>query len=463
MLSQAAERTRDRLEASGTRPDFRIRCLPVLAVRWTLLGSLPLALACGGLIDMGPEGLGHDGPDVGDHAPSGPLHWTRQFGSAGQDKASAVVFTPFGSVVLAGWTAPGAEDTPDTIGKTDSFVRRYDAAGGLEWATQFGTTESDGVYSALSDGEDIVLSGYCSGAMPDQQNLGAGDAYLARVSAEGTLAWVRQFGTTGHDVAYGVARAPSGALLVVGYVSDALPGEVSAGREDAFYAEFDGGGQLAKVAQFGSLGQDVAYAVCTHADGGFTVVGGTDGALGVDPAQGKEDAFFRRYDAAGALVTSRQFGGPSRDVATSVACPKDGTIVVGGYSYSSADDRSYDGFVHRYDREGSLVVSRVIGAGGSDYVFALATDERGSIYVAGATEGTLTAAAPNGRSDSFIVTLDAALSEQSVWQFGSSEFGEARAVSTGTGGRWAAAGYSSGPLPGQHSQGSVDAYVTVLD
>src|SRR5690606_39949008 len=67
----------------------------------------------------------------------------------------------------------------------------------------------------------------------------------------GAIAWTQQFGTSGYDVAYAVQRAPSGELLVAGYVDGALPGFDGEGAEDAFWARFDPGGTLLSAAQFG--------------------------------------------------------------------------------------------------------------------------------------------------------------------------------------------------------------------
>ncbi len=91
--------------------------------------------ACGGLIDTGPE-LGGAGlmPDETPPSQHKELTWMRQFGSAGQDKASTVAFSASGSVLLAGWTSLGGVDNPASVGKTDSFVRRYDSSGNVEWA-----------------------------------------------------------------------------------------------------------------------------------------------------------------------------------------------------------------------------------------------------------------------------------------------------------------------------------------
>jgi len=429
---------------------------------------LPVVAACGGLIDTGPAS-GEGGAPVGAALPPADkaLTWMRQFGSAGQDKASAVAFAESGAVLLAGWTSLGAEEASVTLGKTDSFVRRYDASGEVEWARQFGTTDSDGVYAAVSFGEDVLVAGYCSGSLPEQTSLGESDAYVSRLSADGTVTWMRQFGTTGYDVAYAIAKTQEGEFLVTGYVDGTLPGQTSFGSEDAFWAKFDGKGELVSAAQFGSSGHDIAFAVCTHVGGGWTVAGSTSGALADGVHQGKEDGFMQRYGADGRLIFSQQFGGASKDVVTSAACYSDGSVLVGGYFFGTFDGAaasgSYDAFLRRYDAAGELVYSRVIGTEDSDYVYAITVDEGGRAFLAGATEGIVAPPSGGGRADSFVLTLDDAGMQLAAWQFGSRDYGEARAISLSPSGRLAVAGYSAGALPGQLTSGAVDAYAALLD
>ncbi len=279
---------------------------------------------------------------------------------------------------------------------------------------------------------------------------------------------MRQFGTSGYDVAYSISEDANGEFLVAGYVEFTLPGQTSAGKEDAFWAKFDESGQLVFAQQFGSTGHDIAFAVCAHSGGGLTVAGSTTASLAGSAHFGKEDGFVQHYDGAGNLLTSRQFGGPSKDVVTSATCLADGSVIVGGYFFGEFDGApsagSYDGFaLRKYDGAGNLVYSRAIGTEANDYVHALTLDAKGYLFVAGATEGAIAPPMGGGDSDSFVLTLDEAGQEIAAWQFGSRELGEARAISVSPGGRLAVAGYTQGALPGQTASGAVDAYAALLD
>src|SRR5262249_23646618 len=80
-----------------------------------------------------------------------------------------------------------------------------------------------------------------------------------------SLEWTRQFGTAVPDVAQGVAAGDTG-VYVAGYTGGALPGQTSAGSEDAFVRLYDAAGNELWTRQFGTALTDVAQGVA--ADGG---------------------------------------------------------------------------------------------------------------------------------------------------------------------------------------------------
>jgi hypothetical protein len=71
-------------------------------------------------------------------------------------------------------------------GRTDSYLRRYDAEGNEVWTRQFGVgTYSEGRAIAASDSEV-----YVAGAARD-------DAYIRKFDSNGKDLWTRQIGTAG--------------------------------------------------------------------------------------------------------------------------------------------------------------------------------------------------------------------------------------------------------------------------
>lgn len=67
-------------------------------------------------------------------------------------------------------------------GQDDAFVRKYDAAGGLLWTRQFGTSTEEGPRDVSADGlGNVYLSGNTKGSLGGP-NAGGDDAFLAKFS-----------------------------------------------------------------------------------------------------------------------------------------------------------------------------------------------------------------------------------------------------------------------------------------
>jgi len=87
------------------------------------------------------------------------------------------------------------------------------------------------------DGSTVYVAGFASGALPGQPSFGGNDAFVRQYDDEGNELWTQQFGTIFGEQANGVAADCSG-LYVAGFTSGTLPGQTSAGGNDAFVIKF---------------------------------------------------------------------------------------------------------------------------------------------------------------------------------------------------------------------------------
>jgi uncharacterized protein (UPF0548 family) len=136
---------------------------------------------------------------------------------------------------------------------------------------------------------------------------------VRKYDAAGAEVWTRQFGTAGDDYAYSVSVGSDGSVLVAGYTTGTLPGQSSAGSWDAFVRKYDAAGAEVWTRQLGTAGDDYAYSVSVGSDGSVLVAGFAGGTLPGQSSAGGQDAFVRKYDAAGAEVWTRQFGTANHD------------------------------------------------------------------------------------------------------------------------------------------------------
>ena len=132
--------------------------------------------------------------------------------------------------------------------------------------------------------------------------------------------WTTQSGTTGVDVAKGMALA-NGMLVVGGYTAGEFANNSSLGDDDAFLAWYDlNGVQQGQVTQFGTgdVPLQLAYSdsvqdIGSDAHGNIYVTGTTEGEFSDSDYDNPDtarnyDGFVAKYDANRTLVWLRQYG-----------------------------------------------------------------------------------------------------------------------------------------------------------
>ena len=255
--------------------------------------------------------------------------WIRQFGTSSRDWVTALAPDGAGGVMIAGLT-DGSLSGPNAgpSSTTDAFLARYGDAGNQLWIRQFGTSGDDGASALASDGAGGgMVAGFTRGRLGGP-NAGGVDAFVARYDNAGNRLWIRQFGTSNHDWASALAPDGAGGVMITGVTAGSLGGP-NAGGNDVFVARYDETGNQLWIRQFGTSSRDEACALAPDGAGGAMVAGFTSGSLGGANA-GAHDAFLARYDESGNQLWIRQFGAAFRDEALALAPDVAGGVMIAG-------------------------------------------------------------------------------------------------------------------------------------
>ncbi|MFN3405290.1 MAG: T9SS type A sorting domain-containing protein [Cytophagaceae bacterium] len=124
--------------------------------------------------------------------------------------------------------------------------------------------------------------------------------------------------------------------------------------------------------------------------------------LSVSGSGSFKDVYLSKYATSGNLKWAISFGGSDNDYPFALATDKTGSIYVGGdYTGTMHMNQTFqtgtfinsaggrDGYVAKYDANGTFVWVIPIGGTGKDIVHGLATDEDDNIYVTGYFGGTV--------------------------------------------------------------------------
>ena len=345
--------------------------------------------------------------------------WLRQFGTSHGDFARRIALDSSGNVYVSGGTCGGTFPGQTSAGDDDAFIAKYDGAGNQIWLKQFGTSHLD--YSsamALDSSGNIYVSGGTYGTFPGQTyNQGGYDVYVAKYDGTGNQLWLRQFGSSSHEIAHSIALDSSGNAYMTGYTASTLPGQTSAGSYDAFVAKYDGAGNQLWLRQFGSSSLDHGNEIAMDSSENVYVVGQTRGALPGETSEGGRDVFVAKYDGDGNQLWLKQFGtsGWESYGRKGMALDSSGNIYVMGNTPGTFPGQtsagSYDAFVAKYDGAGNQLWLRQFGSSSVVSGYGIALDFSGNAYVTGQTYGIFPGQTSAGYSDVFIAKLSGQVSQ----------------------------------------------------
>ena len=328
-----------------------------------------------------------------DHA--GNEVWTQHLGSAADSSGFAVAVDGDDNVVVTGQTA--SQLTKEAYGGLmDAFVTQYDSEGAEQWTRQASPSADDnGLAITIDSSNNIYISGLSRGIVGSGESYAGGsDAFVTKLTSSGTLVYDEQFGDSGDEMATAITVDSSGNVYVVGsddgngflrkYDSSATPnltynldlgslgsdGAISgvaltsagdlyvsgyttnaaldatvvnahSGGTDGFVLSIDDQTSTAAVSYvtyLGNAGLDRAHGLAVNtADDSFYIAGETDGTFAGESSSSDVDAYIAKFNSAGALQYTHQFGGGFDHKAFDITFDSTGTSVLSRLGLPAGD------------------------------------------------------------------------------------------------------------------------------
>lgn len=281
------------------------------------------------------------------------------------------------------------------------------------WVAALGGTGSDRLWDLAGDaaGNTYVVGEFSGTAAFGNRNLssaGGADIFVAKLNSSGQVQWATRAGGTGADLGYSVAVDTGGNVVVTGHFSGSAKfGNttlVSSGGTDAFVAKLAGNnGKFQWAKKVGGSGNDRGLAVETDSSGNVLVTGGLNGAVftyaeGTNSQYGGTQLFVNKYSSSGTQLWNRtvtgafakaSFEGLAVDTAGSVyvAGAFDGTANFPTSALTSASE-SRDMVIGKLNSSGTWQWAELV-SGTVDGDIRGAAFLSGKLYVTGAFEGTV--------------------------------------------------------------------------
>ncbi len=283
---------------------------------------------------------------------------------------------------------------------------------GFEWIVSGGGEKNDKT-RAVTFGPDggVYLAGETTGdgAFGDRERKGLGgtDFFLARVSPEGGVLWVRSLGGSLTDRGYGVVTDPSGNAYVTGHFesTDArVDGELlpNQGDYDVFVAKFSPEGEVLWIRTAGGSGYDYGHGIALDFNGDVIVTGAVAGEARfgdtvINPGGTGRPIFCAKYSSEGELRWARGSSGGFSGSGHGIGVDAAGNLYLGGngngkgqFGDLAIEARGPSALVLKLDPSGeALWVSLTPGTPSTGF-HEITVDAEGRIWCAGMFKGSVT-------------------------------------------------------------------------
>jgi len=258
----------------------------------------------------------------------GALMWSRTYGGAGFDWASAIHSDNNGYYYIVGYTNSHTGDNADI------YVLKIDEDGDVVWSLTLGGDSGDFGFSLdLTVNGDILVTG-------GTWSYGEGyeDIIVYKVSSEGTVLWQQTYGGPFSDRPYSIQSTADGGAIICG--------ETWPWLNDIFLLKIDAQAHEVWTMTYGGDHYDWGHSVRQTADHGY-ILCCTTSSFGA----GEDDILVLKTDENGQLEWSRTCGGPGCETGYSIEAALDGGYVVTGStnSYGAGD---FDVFLIKTDALG---------------------------------------------------------------------------------------------------------------
>ena len=216
-------------------------------------------------------------PTAAAPAKKAEVDWVTGYGSLTSDKTRAVGVDKAGNVFIAGESTGeasfGSLSAP-ALGGMDSFIAKLSISGEPLWVRSFGGSKIDRAYGVVADSHgNVYVTGHFQSTDVQRDgkelpNRGDYDIFLIKYDAAGNELWLRTAGGAGYDYGHGVALDPNEDVVITG----AIQGEADFGTK-----RLNEGGTARAIfaAKYSSEGT-LKWATAS------TGVGGSGHGLGID-------------------------------------------------------------------------------------------------------------------------------------------------------------------------------------
>jgi len=355
--------------------------------------------------------------------------WVDDIGGSGQsipaqvktDKQNNIYITGIFQGTVDFDPTAGVYNLTSNGGSFDTYVAKYNAAGGLIWAVAIGGSGLDQVNDLTLDGNgnSTVIGQYDSPVMDadpgpgvfNLNNNGGNDAFIVRLDSNGKFTWAKSVGGGATDYGDRVSTDSNGNVIaVLKYQATVTVGGqtyTSQGTFNGLIIKYDVSGNVLWSINLADTGDCEARAVTIDANNNIIVSGNFSGNDNFNPLGSAynlngngSSMFLVKYTPSGNLIWATSVAGDAVNSNIYLCVNSNNDIFLDGpfsssLSFNSGQTNinptgSQDLFLAKYKNDGTFQWVKDIGAtNASVYNYGIVASQDDNIYISGFFSGTV--------------------------------------------------------------------------
>ncbi|MBL0340070.1 MAG: T9SS type A sorting domain-containing protein [Bacteroidetes bacterium] len=275
----------------------------------------------------------------------GVIQWQNTIGGSNEDFPSTVIQTSDGGYMIGGSSKSNisGDKTENSLGDNDYWIIKTDSAGIIQWQNTIGGSGDDQLYSLVQANDGgYLLGGYSySNISGDktENSLGASDYWVVKTDAAGNIEWQNTIGGNGQEQLRCIIKTNDGGYMLGGHSASNISGDKT---ETSIYDDFwiiktDSLTNIQWQNTFVASGSDIFGSIVQTDNDGF-ILGGYSGSdiFGdkTENSNGYNDYWIIKTDPIGNIEWQNTIGGDGHDYLSCISGTDDGGYIAGGYSES---------------------------------------------------------------------------------------------------------------------------------
>jgi len=338
--------------------------------------------------------------------------WESCYGGTEMDEGTNLIFYD-NSYHIVSRTNSNDGDIAFSHGSYDIWYLNIDTNGNLSNEKTFGGSNPDGGFTQIEELNNTALyiggvSMSTDGDISNNPWPGVnGNLWVLQINKQGDILWETMAGGNGTDELRDMQVTTDGGVLLLALTSS-QDGDITDhhGSWDLWMIEIDSSGQKQWGKSFGGAGFEVGGSLIQTSDGGYVLVGATDGSGGGNydttcnhhnPDSGFTDAWVIKLDTERNIEWQQCYGGTFPDHAANVLELSDGYIVLGSTMSNDGDVSGLNGppgpnseyggdiWVFKIDKAGNLIWQNCLGGSYNDFARNIFTTSDGGFMIVGST------------------------------------------------------------------------------